>query len=252
MNSLTKRCLLRLRKALLFFESRFDRHFLSVDVQPPRLVGHAQWRAYLQALANRPGARILEVGSRLAPGVWDARAHFPNATYVGFDFLPGGNVDVVGDAHRLSSYFTPDEKFDLVFSAASFEHFAMPWVVATEIAKVLTVGGHVFVETHFSYAAHDRPWNFFQFSDLGLRVLFPEALGFECIDAGMSNPLVGRFSSLADANLKNTPVPGLYCHAEYLGRKTRDVEGFDWGGLDVARLVAGTTYPQPHAGDPLR
>jgi hypothetical protein len=252
MNSFTKRCLLCLRKALLFFESRFDRHFLSVDVKPPRLVGHAQWRAYLQALANRPGARILEVGSRLAPGVWDARGHFPHATYVGFDFLPGDNVDVVGDAHRLSSYFTRDEKFDLVFSAASFEHFAMPWVVATEIAKVLEVGGHVFVETHFSYAAHDRPWNFFQFSDLGLRVLFPEALGFECIDAGMSNPLVGRFSSLADPNLRNTPVPGLYCHAEYLGRKTRDVEGFDWGGLDVAQLVAGTTYPQPHAGDPLR
>ena len=68
----------------------------------------------------------------------------------------------------------------------------------------------------------------------------------------MSNPIVGRFSSAADANLRNAPVPGLYCHAEYLGRKTRDVEGFDWGRLDVAQLVAGTTYPQPHEGDPLR
>src|SRR5688572_12341991 len=146
MDSFTKRCLLRLRNALLFFESRFDRHFLSVDVQPPRLVGHAHWRAHLQAIANRPGARILEVGSRMAAGAWDARGHFPEATYVGFDFLPGSNVDVVGDAHRLSSYFTGEDKFDLVFSAASFEHFAMPWVVATEIAKVLKVGGHVFVE----------------------------------------------------------------------------------------------------------
>ena len=59
------------------------------------------------------------------------------------------------------------------------------------------VGGIVYVATHFSYAAHERPWNFFQFSDMGLRVLFPECMGFECIAAGMSDPIVGRFSSLA-------------------------------------------------------
>ncbi len=74
----------------------------------------------------------------------------------------------------------------------------MPWLVATEIAKLLNVGGHVFVETHFSYSSHERPWHFFQFTDMALKLLFNEALGFECIEAGVSNPIVGRFSTLAD------------------------------------------------------
>ena len=44
-----------------------------------------------------------------------------------------------GDAHKLSSYFT-GEKFDLIYSSAVLEHFAMPWIVATEIARILKVG----------------------------------------------------------------------------------------------------------------
>ena len=35
---------------------------------------------------------------------------------------------------------------------------------------------------------------FFQFNELGLRALFCEELGYEVLDAGMENPIVGRFS----------------------------------------------------------
>ena len=72
---------------------------------------------------------------------------------------------------------------------------------------------------------------------MGLRVLFSEAMGFECIEAGMSNPIVGRFSSLADKYLRYKWVPALYCHSEFLGKKVRDVESFDWNKIDVAELV---------------
>lgn len=65
----------------------------------------------------------------------------------------------------------------------------------------------------------------------------------------MSNPIVGRFSSLADGYLKNRPVAGLYCHSEYLGRKIREVNvsSFDWAQLDLSSVVEGTKYPQPKA-----
>ena len=63
---------------------------------------------------------------------------------------------------------------------------------------------------------------------MGLRCLFPPALGFECIEAGMCNPIIGRFSAHADPHLRFTPVRGLYCHSEFAGRKVRDVPGFDW------------------------
>jgi len=244
MNKLLKQVLLGFRKLPLLIESRFDKEFLAPDVPMSRIVSHQQWQKYLYEIGNKPGMRVLEIGSREVTGASNARNEFAKAEYVGFDYYPGDNVDVVGDAHKLASYFEQDKKFDLVYSSACFEHFAMPWIVAIEISKVLKVGGFVFVETHFSFSSHERPWHFFQFSDMALRILFSDALGFECVEAGMSNPIVGRFSSLADPYLKNKPVRGLYCHSEYLGRKTRDVKNFEWKYSDLENVVGGTRYPK--------
>jgi hypothetical protein len=228
------------RRRLKYF--RTDRHMLDPAVPLSDVASHANHMRYLEEFGNRSGMRVLEIGSREVTGPSNARDRFAEAEYVGFDYYPGTNVDVVGDAHKLSSYF-PDSKFDLIYSSACFEHFAMPWVVATEISKLLRTGGMVFVESHFSYSSHERPWHFFQFSDMALRVLFSPALGFECIEAGMSNPMVGRFSALADEYLRFRPIAGLYCHSEYLGRKVRDVEEFSWSNVDVGEVVGGTVYP---------
>ena len=149
----------------------------------------------------------------------------------------------------MSSYFNKEEKFDIIYSAACFEHFAMPWLVASEIAKLLKVGGIVFIETHFSFSSHERPWHFFQFSDMALKVLFSEALGFECIEAGMSNPMVGRFSSLADKYLRFKAISGLYCHSEYLGKKVKEIEHFDWNTIDLNQVVGETKYPEPKSSN---
>jgi hypothetical protein len=231
--------------AIARIESVFDKLFLSKDVPLSNRVSHEKWPAYLYETGNKEGMRILEIGSREVTAPSDARKQFFRAEYVGFDYYPGRNVDVVGDAHKLSSYFKPDERFDIIYSSACFEHFAMPWVVALEVAKLLTVGGLVFVETHFSFSSHERPWNFFQFSDMALRALFSSELGFECIEAGMCNPMVGRFSSLADKNMRYLPINGLYCHSEYLGRKVREVENFDWNCVDIGDIVGKTKYPAP-------
>lgn len=230
------------RRAFLSVAARrLDRRYLAPDVPAPVLTGHKGFPARVVEAGNRPGFRVLEIGSREVTGRYRLREMLDQATYVGFDYYPGPNVDVVGDAHRLSSCFT--EPFDVIYCTAVFEHLAMPWVAAEEIAKVLKVGGLLFVETHFSFSSHERPWNFFQFSDMGLRVLFSEPLGFECVEASLQNPIVGRFSHYADDYLRYDLVTGLYCHANFIGRKVRDAEGFDWRSVDLDRVVASTRYP---------
>lgn len=221
-----------------------DKKFLT-DVPMAKLCGHESWQKYLQEIGNKPGMKILEVGSREVTGKSNARKEFSLASYTGFDYYPGANVDVVGDAHKLSSYFKEDEKFDIIYSTACFEHFAMPWVVSTEIAKLLKVGGIVFVETHFSFSTHERPWHFFHYTDMAMRALFSPALGFECIEAGFSNPIVGRFSAFAAPYLQHQFVRGLYCHIGYLGRKTKDVTDFDWTKVNLEEVVGDTKYPAP-------
>jgi len=212
---------------------------LHADVPPIKLAT----LDYLIKIGNKKNMKILEIGSRVVIGQ-SKRNLFSEAKYVGFDFYPGDNVDVVGDAHKLSKYFDENEKFDIIFSSACFEHFAMPWICAKEIAKLLKVGGFVLIATHFSYSSHERPWHFFQFSDMGLRVLFSPAMGFECIEAGMGMPMVGRFSSQNDINHRNKPISGLYCSAHYLGKKIAEIENFEWDKINLPDVVGETLYPE--------
>jgi len=228
--------------AVIAVKSESVRH--APAILPPENVGHGKWIAYLQSQHNKPGIKILEIGSRNVTGS-NFRKTFDKAEYVGFDFYPGENVDISGDAHKLSDYFKGEE-FDLIFSSAVFEHLAMPWIVAEEISKILKIGGKVFIETHFSFSSHERPWNFFQFSDMGLKALFNPALGFKTIDTGMSNPMKGWFASQADPYLRHKEVGELYCHSEILCEKICNVKEINWRDIDLNTLTQSTYYPKPN------
>lgn len=115
-----------------------DASFFDND-RAPKIAFHGRIHPWLGSMYNEPSFNVLEIGSRsvCSDSLW--KSHFPRCRYTGFDVLQGKNVNVVGDAHRLSDYFEP-RSFDLVISFAVLEHLAMPWVVAEEISKVLKVG----------------------------------------------------------------------------------------------------------------
>ncbi len=220
----------------------FQMH-VNPSTKRPRFARHSGiWKWIGDNLAE-PTPRVLELGSRsvVSDALW--RSFLPGCSYVGFDILTGRNVDVVGDAHRLRDHFEP-ESFDLVMAFAVFEHLAMPWIVVEEIARVLAVGGHAVIETHFSFSEHELPWHFFQFNAHALEVLFCPELGFEVIDSGMDNPIIGRFSKAADPYLQGQLVPELYCHSSIIARKVRpvDLDAFDWRAL-IPRLAGASMYP---------
>lgn len=205
-------------------------------------ISHSNWKDYLAGMFDKPDVEILEIGSRKVTDD-NVRSIFKYAKYTGMDIYHGENVDIVGDAHYLSSYFEPGRKFDLILSSAVFEHLAMPWKVVEEISKLLKIGGHFFVETHFSHSYHEKPWMFFQFSDMGLRVLFNKELGFEVIEAGCSNPLQAKFSCAASDYLKGKNVGNLWCHSEIFGKKIAEAKSFSWDQVNINELVNGTSYP---------
>lgn len=216
--------------------------FKMEDVEEDDSIGHTKWFLYLKSLCDKPGMEVLEIGSRAVTGSC-FRGLFTNANYTGFDYYPGNNVDVVGDAHKLGTYF--DKKFDLIFSSAVFEHLAMPWQVSLEIIKLLKCGGYIFVETHYSYSSHERPWHFFQYSENALNVLFPEKFGIKCLKKGCSNLIEGKFSDEAADYLRGRAVSGLYCHSEFLGQKIKEAkeEELSWGNVCLEDVVGNTRYP---------
>ena len=124
----------RIRIALKYILDRDD-SYLHADVP---LSSETYHREQLIRHGNHAGRTVLEIGSREVTGKSNVQQLFANAKYVGFDFYPGRNVDVVGDAHKLSRYF--NDQFDVIYSYVVFEHLAMPWVAAVEMAKCLKVG----------------------------------------------------------------------------------------------------------------
>lgn len=213
----------------------------SPDVPIDEQICHDNRKKFLQEHFDVQGNEILEVGSRNVVG-GETRKLFSNANYTGFDYYPGDNVDVVGDAHELSKHF--DKQFDLIYSSAVFEHLAMPWKVSTEIIKLLKPGGCVFIETHYSFSSHERPWHFFQYSENALDVLFPEKFGMKCLRKGCSNLIEGRFSEYASKYLQGRQVTGLYCHSEYLGQKIKEIDNLSWDTVCLEDVVGATKYPE--------
>jgi SAM-dependent methyltransferase len=130
--------------------------------------------------------RMLDVGGRNLSGVDRAR-RFPGLDVTVLDILPGDDVEVVGDAHDLSTFF-PANHFDAVYSSSVFEHLMAPWKVVLEINKVLKPGGLGLVQSHQTKGLHNTPWDFWRFSDTAWKALFNERTGFEIIGTALDRP----------------------------------------------------------------
>ncbi|WP_301947686.1 methyltransferase domain-containing protein [Planktothrix agardhii] len=181
----------------------------------------------------------------VSPGSASKRPLFPDyKSYTGFDYYPDSNTDVVGDAHKLSQYFR-NQKFDAIFSISVFEHLAMPWLVAREISKIIEVGGIIYHSSHFAWPLHEKPWDFWRFSDEGLRVLFSPALGFEIIKSGLFAPLRLHLDQVNSPQELLATQPG-FGGVAILAKKVREVnyDKFRWDVTLDDILEADSYYPK--------
>ena len=198
-----------------------------------------------RAEANRLKGKVLEIGSRqVVPGGQSKRSLFPDCSYVGFDYYGDASTDVIGDAHELSKHF--GSEFDAVFSLAVFEHFAMPWVVAAEIGKVLKVGGLTFHSTHFAFPLHERPWDFWRYTDQALRVLFSPPLGFEIIRCDFDTP-ARMHPDTPREELMHLPLEPVWVGISVLARKIAAIDAtkFVWSASVADCLGGDSHYPPP-------
>lgn len=137
-------------------------------------------------VAQRPDGHMIEIGSRARSGNTYRQMFEGLKNYTGIDVAAGPNVDVVADAHRLSSHF--DARFDFAFSISVFEHLVMPWVAAFELNKVMKPGGIGYIQSHQAWPLHEVPWDFFRFSEHSWNGLFNHFTGFEVVEAGFEYP----------------------------------------------------------------
>jgi len=157
-----------------------------------------------EVLAAPGNASLIELGSRARSGN-SYRSLFTSIShYTGVDIVDGENVDVVTDLHVLSK--TIKTQYDFAFSVSVFEHLLMPWVVAVELNKVLSVGGVAYIQSHPTWPLHDEPWDFFRFSKDAWHGIFNALTGFEILDSayGLEANIVPVLAKRSLASLLST------------------------------------------------
>ncbi len=141
----------------------------------------------LPILAGLEAPHILELGTKAAErGSWHHKSWCPHGDWVLSDFEDGNDVDVVADAHDLTSAFG-HESFDVVIAASVWEHLARPWIATMEVGRVLKPGGLFFCATHHTFPEHAYPHDYWRFSTASMRVMFEDA-GLEVLEVGYAYP----------------------------------------------------------------
>ena len=164
---------------------------------------HILYNEFLKIGNAIPSSSVLEIGSRNVTGI-TRRDIFPTCKeYVGFDILPGEAVDVVGDVHKLSNYFS-SEQFDIVYCISVFEHLLFPWKAVLEINEVMKTGGYIHISTHPVWPEHEMPWDFWRFPKNSFYSLFNKYTGFEIVS--LTEGLPCKAYSLVD----DPPTRGIW------------------------------------------
>lgn len=126
---------------------------------------HTMWTdetifSFINSLDNK---FILNLGS--GNGLFDNKISVP---MINLDIKKYDNTDIIADAHFLPFL---SSSLDCVYSNAVLEHVKRPWIVASEIDRVLKPGGFVVINLPFLNTIHDEH-DYFRFTLKGIKELF--------------------------------------------------------------------------------
>jgi len=138
-----------------------------------------------------PGVMVLDAGSGKLPEQYLREEILATgATLHTCDLNFGPGVDFEADVSALPF---ADGSYDIVLNTQVLEHVKDPGQVCRELARVLKPGGRLFLTTPQSSPLHNLPWNFFNFTHLGLGLLM-DAAG---LSREKVQPQGGHFALLA-------------------------------------------------------
>ncbi len=92
------------------------------------------------------------------------------------DIDPDRKPDFVDD---ITNTKLKHESYDFIICAEVIEHVTDPHGAAENLFQILTPGGRCLVTTPFLFPTHDAPYDYFRFTEFGLRHLFSR---FEIVD----------------------------------------------------------------------
>jgi SAM-dependent methyltransferase len=166
-------------------------------------------RVYLHRFLARagqevqPGQLVLDAGAGRAP-YRDLSTH---ARYETADFLAVKGKKYVEPDYvcDLAEIPVEGDRFDHVLLTQVLEHLPDPATVLTELHRVLAPGGTLWLTAPLFYAEHEKPYDFFRYTQFGLRRLL-EDTGFEVREIDWMEGYLGTLSYQARVMSRALPA----------------------------------------------
>jgi len=144
-------------------------------------------------LSKDKKTRIADVGSCDINGSYRNLFSADAWEYVGFDVLPGKNVDVaVGDPWCVP--VEHHKSFDVVISGQTLEHTRKPWRWIQDVASLAKPGGIIWIAAPNTFHYHEYPIDCWRIWPDGMRAIFDEAglAEIECYKVGIDTVGIAR------------------------------------------------------------
>jgi hypothetical protein len=152
---------------------------------------------------------FLEIGAKDYGSTVNLRDRFPGEAYVGIDMEEGKGVDAVLDLTKPFEEIDAalgGQRFGSIFCLSVLEHCAQPFIMASNITRLLRPGGLVYVSAPYAWKFHGYPSDYWRFTHEGVKKLFPD-LDFDMNIACASTDMVGDFRPI-DEDLCRTRLAG--------------------------------------------
>lgn len=164
---------------------------------------------YCLSLSPKKQPIFLEVGAR-GPRSQDVRNIVSKySKYLGTDIGKDNNVDIICDAHKLSSEIDINS-IDIVYTDTVMEHLISPAKFIQEANKILCVGGLFIATVPTTWPLHAEPWDYWRFSSHAWASLLNSLSGFEILNVrehGRASILPSLTIEMASPRMQYDPAP---------------------------------------------
>ncbi len=164
-----------------------------------RLVADLIAQFYDEHVKHHATGRLVDLGCGKVPLFGTYRGHVSDVTCVDWAEPADGenHLDFVCDLSKALPF--RDGEFNTIILSDVLEHIADPGLLWSEMARILSPGGKLIMNTPFIYCLHEQPHDYYRFSNHALQ-RFAELNGFNVV---YLEPLGGTPEILADIFCKH-------------------------------------------------
>lgn len=140
-----------------------------------RLVASRQAAAYEAALQRYARGVLLDMGCGHVPYLEMYRPFVEANVCVDWasSLHASDHLDHTADLNEPLPF--PAASFDTVLLTDVLEHIARPWLLFSEIARILRPDGHAIIGVPYMYWLHEQPHDYYRYTEFGLRRLAGDA-----------------------------------------------------------------------------